>query len=50
MILRSASTNLILKSTNANKISLLMQLTKIVMDTLSVYLKKHVKEIFIGRT
>ena len=46
MVLRSASTNLILNSTNTNK---LMQLTKNVTKILSVYLKKYMTEIFIGR-
>ena len=44
------ATKLILKSENTYKIFLLMQLTKNVTEILSVYLKKCMKEIFIGRT
>ena len=48
MVLRSASTKLILNFTNTYKIFLLMQFTKNITKILSVYFKKCMEEIFIG--
>ena len=49
MVLRSASTYLILKSTNTYEIFSLMPLTKDITQILLVYLKKYMKVSFIGK-